>query len=154
MRMPVFAKPYLDLGGLLQLFPISLPNCLTYHGRAEWYELNRRSQGTTRTTEVCDYSPRTSSTIVYLIAYSSGVGEVHGPKDQYYSQLPFDTRSSLTISTCVVDTLRIVGTSDLLYITIHLFRSPSSYKTTKSLIFYELTYSQGLLEVGRTQKVI
>jgi len=137
-------KSYLDVGGLLYYL---LPNYFNYLGRAEWYELNRRSQGIMRTTEVCDYSPRTSSTIVYLIAYSNGIGEVHGPKDPYNcSQLSL-TPHMRRRNSCEQPTHQTSSTPQLssLFQTRKVIvclsmRSPHSYKTTWSLICNLLTH--------------
>jgi len=52
------------------------------------------------TTKVCDDSTRISLTIEYLMAYSNGIGEVHGPKDTFarsYRRRQYDTK----ILTCV-----------------------------------------------------
>jgi len=143
---PKFAKSYLDLGGLLQLFPISLPNWFTYHGWAEWYELNHRCNANGQSLRL---SPRITSTIDYLFAYASGIREVHRPETQHHSQDTERHQKIRDIHMCrqynangrhawlleyhdsLVQIRRVIGCLGI--------RSPSSYKTTKSLIQNVLT---------------
>ena len=95
----------------------------TYLDRAEWHELNRRSQSTMRTTKVCGFPPRITSTIDYLFAYTSGIREVHGPEDPASFVTYMDnTRSSLTIFTCVVILCKWPARVASLMSLIHLIR--------------------------------
>jgi len=123
MRMPIFAKPYLDLGGLLQLFLISLPN---------WLYLSRPSRMTSwiAVRKVrCEWPKSAAFHLVslrllityspILVAYENCIVTM----TLHHSQRTWTTtRSSLTIFTCVVVLCEWPARVASLMSLIHLFR--------------------------------